>query len=109
MIHAADRAARDCTLVSTPRVRSPEGSTDRAILSPSLFARSYNKHMHIIYMYVYQYIVYHSIKVRQGVLLTWLAAVTAKMIALGLDMKSQHMERISSSMSVGWSPGRICI
>jgi hypothetical protein len=52
------------TLVSTPMVRSPSGSTVRAILSPSLLTKSL------------------------------LAAVTARIMAFGFWMKSRHMLRI---------------
>lgn len=74
-------------------MRSPSGSTDRAIFSPSLFARSYARHVSGPYA-----------GAGQGEALTWLAAVTARIMAFGLAMKSKHIDRISSSISDGWSP-----
>ena len=62
------------SLVSTPSVLSPNGSSSCASLIASLFARSV------------------------------FAPVTASIIALGLDMYLRDMSRICSSMSTGWSP-----
>mmetsp|Transcript_316 Transcript_316/g.1058 ORF Transcript_316/g.1058 Transcript_316/m.1058 type:complete len:336 (-) Transcript_316:474-1481(-) len=62
------------SLVRTPIVRSPSGSTSCASWSASLFVMSV------------------------------LAADTARMMAEGLRMNSRHKSRTCSSMSAGWSP-----
>ena len=62
------------TLVRTPIVLVPSGSTSRANFSPSEFAKSV------------------------------LAAVTARMIHAGLEMYFNNMSRICFSISLGWSP-----
>jgi hypothetical protein len=62
------------TLVKTPIVRVPSGSTSRANFKPSEFAKSV------------------------------LAAVTAKMMAFGLEIYFTSMSLICRSMSRGWSP-----
>lgn len=62
------------TLVNTPIVRVPSGSTSRAIFNPSELAKSV------------------------------FAPVTARMMALGLEMKRISISRICFSISRGWSP-----
>lgn len=62
------------TLVRTPIVRVPSGSTSRANLRPSEFAKSV------------------------------LAAVTARIIQAGRDMYFRSISLICFSMSLGWSP-----
>jgi hypothetical protein len=62
------------TLVKTPIVLVPSGSTSRAIFRPSELAKSV------------------------------FAPVTARMMALGLEMNRMSMSRICFSISRGWSP-----
>ena len=62
------------SLVITPTVRRPSGSTSRAIWIASLFARSV------------------------------FAAVTAMMMQLGWRMNFRTIRRMITSMSFGWSP-----
>jgi hypothetical protein len=62
------------TLVRTPIVRVPSGSTSRAILRPSELAKSV------------------------------LAGVTARTMQAGLEMYLKSISRICFSMSFGWSP-----
>lgn len=64
------------TLVSTPMVLEPSGSTSRASFKPSELARS------------------------------WLAAVTARIIELGLVMNLSSISLICLSMSLGYPRGR---
>lgn len=75
-MQAAEQAAEGAGAVGwgAPMVRSPSGSTCRAICSASELERSE------------------------------LAAVTARMMAVGAAMNSCTMRRTRSSMSAGWSP-----
>lgn len=65
------------TLVKTPMVLEPSGSTSRASFKPSELAKS------------------------------WLAAVTARMIELGLVMNLRSMSLIWRSMSFGYTKGHV--